>query len=209
MTSSAQGWPAGVSALNKLSSPIRQIGVIVRDIDAAMRHWSELTGIGPFVVFRNVALEDDYRYYGEVAEPPVVDLALGYSGGLQFELIQQLNDARSGYRDYLAAGLEGMQHLSPQFASAAEYDDAYAHLIGNGLTLVHEGRMKGTPFRFAYFAAPGGGFPQFEISEVLNPALKPAFDRIQTLNASWDGTTPAVIEIHDMADMNRILGLEE
>ncbi|GGJ53160.1 glyoxalase [Sphingopyxis bauzanensis] len=209
MTSSAQPWPAGVEALNKLSSPVRQIGVIVRDIDAAMRHWSELTGIGPFVVFRNVALEDDYRYCGQLAEPPVVDLALGYSGGLQFELIQQLNDAPSGYRDYLAAGLEGLQHLSPQFASAEEYDDAYAHLIRNGLSLVHEGRMKGTPFRFAYFSTPRGGFPQFEISEVLNPALKPAFDHIEALNAAWDGTTPAVIEIHDMAEMGRILGLEE
>ncbi len=206
--SSAPAWPNGVRGLNKLASPIRQIGVIVRDIDAAMRHWTELTGIGPFVVFRNVELEDDYRYSGSIAKPPVVDLALGYSGGLQFELIQQLNDAPSGYLDYLAAGQEGMQHVSPQFASPEEYDAAYAHLTGNGLKLVHEGRMKGTPFRFAYFSAPGGGFPQFEISEVRHPALMPAFERIEALNAAWDGTTPAVIEIHDMADMGRILGLE-
>lgn len=207
MTNSAE-WPHGVKALNKLPNPIRQIGVIVRDIDAAMRFWSELTGVGPFVVFRNVELEDDYRYRGKPAKSPVVDLALGYSGDIQFELIQQINDAPSGFRDFIDAGMEGMQHVSPQFSSPEEYDAAFAKLIGNGLDLVHEGRMKGTPFRFAYFSHPNGGFPQFEISEVRHPALVPAFDRIQLLNAQWDGTTPAVIEIIDMAQMGEVLGLE-
>lgn len=200
--------PRGAGRLNKLSSPVRQIGIVVRDIDAAMHHWSELAGIGPFVVFREVKLEDDYRYRGGTAKPPVVHLALAYSGSIQFELIQQLNDAPSAYLDFLEAGLEGMQHVSPQFASADEYDAAHALLSDNGLELVHEGRMKGTPFRFAYFSAPAGGWPQFEISEVLHPALKPVFDRIEQLNREWDGTTPAVIEIADMADMGRILGLE-
>ncbi|MGD9812617.1 MAG: VOC family protein [Sphingobium sp.] len=194
--------------MNKLPIPIRQIGVVVRDIDAAMRHWSELTGMGPFVVFRNVALEDDYRYRGELAEPPVVDLALGYSGAVQIELIQQLNDAPSAFRDFTESGLEGLQHVSPQFSSREDYDAAYHRLLENGLELVHEGRMKGTPFRFAYFSSPQGGWPQYEISEVQHPALKPAFDRIEALNAAWDGTTPAVIEIHDMAELGQMLGLE-
>lgn len=204
----APQWPHGVKTLNKQPVPIRQIGVVVRDIDAAMRYWSELTGVGPFVVFRNVELEDDYRYRGKPAKPPVVDLALGYSGEIQFELIQQLNDAPSGFREFIDAGMEGMQHVSPQFSSPEDYDAAYAKLIENGLQLVHEGRMKGTPFRFAYFAHPDGGFPQFEISEVRHPALMPAFDKIQLLNEQWDGTTPAVIEIMDMAEMGKILGLE-
>lgn len=206
--SSAHEWPNGVKALNKLSVPIRQIGVIVRDIDAAMRYWTELTGIGPFVVFRNLELGDDYRYRGELAKPPIVDLALGYSGAIQFELIQQLNDAPSGFADYIAAGQEGMQHVSPQFASPEEYDAAYEQLRRNGLEVIHEGTMKGTPFRIAYFSPPGGGFPQYEISEVRHPSMVPAFDRIEMLNAQWDGTTPAVINITDMAEMGKVLGLE-
>jgi len=204
-----RAWPNGVKALNKLSSPIRQIGVIVRDIDAAMRYWTELTGVGPFVVFRNLALDDDYRYRGQPAKAPVVDLALGYSGPLQFELIQQLNDAPSGFLDYLAAGQEGMQHVSPQFASSEEYDAAYERLLGNGLEIVHEGRMKGSPFRIAYFASADGGFPQYEISEVRHPTMMPAFERIEKLNADWDGTTPAVIEVMELADLGKVLGLEE
>jgi len=188
--------------------PITQIGVIVRDIDAAMAYWTELMGIGPFVVFRNVELDDDYRYRGKIERPPVVHLALGYSGSIQFELIEQLNDAPSGYLEYLGAGLEGMQHLSPQFASPDDYDAAYEKLQRNGLELVHEGRLKGTPFRFAYFAHPAGGFPQYEISEVQNPALKPVFDRIEALNRDWDGSGSSVIEIFDLAEMGSALGLE-
>jgi catechol 2,3-dioxygenase-like lactoylglutathione lyase family enzyme len=200
-------WPNGVKALNKLKVPITQIGVIVRDIEVSMRYWTELTGIGPFVVFRNLELED-YRYRGELVKPPIVDLALGYSGEIQFELIQQLNDAPSGFADFIAAGQEGMQHVSPQFASPEEFDAAYEQLRENGLVVVHEGRMKDTPFRIAYFTTPGGGFPQYEISEVRHPSMVPAFDRIELLNVQWDGTTPAVIDIMDMAEMGRILGLE-
>lgn len=201
-------WPNGVKALNKLARPITQIGVVVRDLEVTMRRWTELMGIGPFVVFRGLALDDDYRYRGEAAKPPVVDLALGYSGGIQFELIEQLNDAPSGFLDFLAAGQEGMQHLSPQFASAEDYDAAYAQLVSNGLEVVHQGTMKGTPFRIAYFSTPDGGFPQYEISEVRHPSMVPAFDRIELLNAQWNGTTPAVIDIFDMAEMGKVLGLE-
>jgi hypothetical protein len=206
--SNERAWPNGVKALNKLSVPIRQIGVIVRDIDEAMRYWTELTGIGPFVVFRNLALEDDFQYRGKLSDPPIVDLAIGYSGAIQFELIQQLNDAPSGFLDYIAAGQEGMQHVSPQFASAEEYDAAHAQLCKNGLEIIHEGRMKDTPLRIAYFGLPGGGFPQYEISEVRHPSMVPAFDRIEQLNADWDGTTPAVIDILNLADLGKVLGLD-
>jgi hypothetical protein len=209
MTGTAStAWPHGVAHLNKLPVPIRQIGIVVRDIDAAMRRWSETMGVGPFVVFRRMELEDDYRYRGQLAPPPIVDLALGYSGAIQFELIQQLNEAPSGYADFLAKGLEGMQHVSPQFASAEDYDAAYAKLLAGGLVPVHQGRMKGTPFRFAYFEHSDGGLPQYEISEVQHPSLKPVFDRIEALNAAWDGGSAAVIEIFDMAEMGHALGLE-
>lgn len=199
--------PNGVGSVNRLTSPIRQIGIIVRDIDAAMRYWTELAGIGPFVVFRNLELDDDWRYRGENSKPPTVDLAIGYSGSLQFELIQQLNDAPSGFADYLAEGREGMQHVSPQFASPEEYDAAYQQLLGRGLEVVHEGRMKGAPYRIAYFALPGGGWPHIEISEVRHPDMLPAFEHIEKLNATWNGSTPAVIEVMDLAEMGSVLGL--
>ena len=189
--------------------PIRQIGVVVSDLAAAMCSWTELTGIGPFVVLRNFTMEDGYRYKGNVSKPPIVDLALAFSNGIQFELIQQLNDAPSAFLDFLAAGQDGVQHLSPQFSTPEEYDAAYAQLVARGLQISHEGTIKGTPFRFAYFATADGGCPQYEISETRHPALARAFERIELLNEQWDGTTPAVIDIMDLSEMDKILGLED
>jgi hypothetical protein len=38
--------------------PIRQNGYVVRDIDAALRHWTEVLGVGPFYYFERVPSED-------------------------------------------------------------------------------------------------------------------------------------------------------
>ena len=83
------------------ADPIRQIGFVVRDLDAAIGHWTRSIGVGPFVAFRALPFASDYRYRGDPAEPPVVSIAIAMSGPLQVELIQQHNDARSGYLDFL------------------------------------------------------------------------------------------------------------
>jgi len=41
-----------------------------------------------------------------------MSIALGNTGDLQIELIQQRNDASSMYMDFLNAGREGLQHMS-------------------------------------------------------------------------------------------------
>ncbi|UGT55897.1 VOC family protein [Nocardia asteroides] len=41
--------------------PIMQVGYVVTDLDAAIAHWLEHTGIGPWTVFRGVRLDGTYR----------------------------------------------------------------------------------------------------------------------------------------------------
>ena len=89
---------------------LRQNGYVVRDIEAALRHWTEVLGIGPFFYFERVPIEE-FRYRGEPS-PLDVSIALGQSGALQIELIQQRNDAPSMYKDFLDAGHEGLQHVA-------------------------------------------------------------------------------------------------
>ena len=43
---------------------IRQNGYVVRDVEAAMKHWTEVLGVGPFFYFERVPIED-FRYRGE------------------------------------------------------------------------------------------------------------------------------------------------
>jgi catechol 2,3-dioxygenase-like lactoylglutathione lyase family enzyme len=178
--------------MTRLAGPLRQIGVIVEDVDAAIRHWTQVVGVGPFVLFRNLAFDTDYRYRGESAEPPLTSIAVGHSAGLQIEIIQQHNDAPSGYRDFLSSGREGMQHVSSWFDDPAEYDAARERLLGEGLTSVHEGRAAGSTCRFAYFAGADGAWPQMEISEALTPDIKPLSDFLIRRAATWDGSEPVI-----------------
>ena len=43
--------------MSRLLGEIRQNGYVVRDVEAAMRHWSEVLGVGPFFYFERVPIE--------------------------------------------------------------------------------------------------------------------------------------------------------
>ena len=97
--------------MSRFFGEIRQNGYVVRDIDAALAHWTGTLGVGPFFYFERVPIAD-FRYRGEPS-PVEVSIALANSGALQIELIQQRNDAPSMYRDFLRAGREeiGRAHV--------------------------------------------------------------------------------------------------
>src|SRR5438270_540144 len=96
--------------MSRLFGPMRQVGIVVRDIEKAMRHWVEVCGIGPWFYAEQLPLTE-FRYKGRVYDIKM-SVALANSGDVQLELIQQRCDSPSLYRDFLAAGHEGMQHWS-------------------------------------------------------------------------------------------------
>jgi Glyoxalase/Bleomycin resistance protein/Dioxygenase superfamily len=72
-----------------------QNGYVVRDIEKAMKFWTEVQCVGPFFYIPSVKT-DWFRYRG--ADSPVeMSIALANAGDLQIELIQQRNDAPSMY----------------------------------------------------------------------------------------------------------------
>ena len=34
--------------MSRLFGPMRQVGIVVRDIEKAMHHWAEVCGVGPW-----------------------------------------------------------------------------------------------------------------------------------------------------------------
>jgi hypothetical protein len=58
---------------------VLQNGYVVRDMDAALEHWTEVLGVGPFHYVENVEM-DSFTFR---AEPSDIDvsIALGNSGG--------------------------------------------------------------------------------------------------------------------------------
>jgi catechol 2,3-dioxygenase-like lactoylglutathione lyase family enzyme len=175
--------------MSRTYGPIRQIAFVVRDLDAALRYWTETLGVGPFFVMRNVSPED-FQYRGAPSPSPRMSLALGNSGDLQVELIEQHDDHPSAYRDFLDSGREGMQHVSA-WVTHDEYDGVMKRMLDDGVAVAHSGAMAAAGVRFAYFAtdtAPGGLL--YEIADVLEPQIYPLMEMIAAAAKDWDGTDP-------------------
>src|SRR5437879_11500823 len=79
--------------MSRLFGPMRQVGIVVRDIDKAMRHWVAVCGVGPWFYAEQLPM-DEFRYKGRRYDIKV-SIALANSGDVQLELIQQRCESRS------------------------------------------------------------------------------------------------------------------
>ena len=174
--------------MSRIFGAIRQLAMVVRDAEATMKQWAE-AGVGPFYVIRDFQ-PVGYRYRGEAMPGPKLSLCFAQSGPLQIEVIQQHDDTPSAYRDFLAAGREGCQHVCAWFDSHAAFDAKRAALLTAGYELIHEGGAQAPKSRFAYFATNLPGALMFEISEALVPELKPLWDLVESSAGNWDGSDP-------------------
>jgi hypothetical protein len=162
---------------------IRQNGYVVRDIEAALEHWTQVLGVGPFHYFEQVPIED-FHYRG-APSPIEVSIALGNWGALQIELIQQRNDAPSMYRDFLAAGHEGLQHVAVWTNRMDEELDAISRA---GYDVGQSGRV-GRNGRFVYLSTQAHPGTVVEVSEVSG-GKGGFFEQIAREAADWDGSDP-------------------
>jgi len=164
--------------------PGRQVAYVVKDIEAAMQEWIKL-GVGPWFYAAKVPVEN-FTYKGQPSDVQFA-AALTNSGDLQIELIQQLNDAPSLYRDFIASGVEGIQHIS-HWLDTEGYEKKYQELIGLGFMVGHEGTI-GVNGRFAYFIHDKLPGTVLEVSE-MSGFKGEYFKAIAEICAKWDGTDP-------------------
>jgi hypothetical protein len=170
--------------MSRIFGPVRQNGYVVRDVEAAMRHWTQVLGVGPFFYFEKVPIQD-FRYQG-APSPLEVSIALANSGPLQIELIQQRNDAPSTYRDFLAAGHEGLQHVAYWTKS---FDEDMERVLKLGYEVRQSGTIGGPNGRFVYLLTEGHPGTIVELSEVSG-AKGRFFEHIAELARAWDGSQP-------------------
>lgn len=162
---------------------IRQLGYVVKDIEAAMAYWSQTLGVGPWFYNPKVPIKN-YQYRGESHEPHN-SVALANSGFVQVELIQCRNDVPSMYRDFLRAGHTGLQHVAYW---TEDYDADLARLQAQGFKAVMSGEV-GERGRFIYFDTEYHPGTVIELSEVAGPKGK-MFDLIREASKGWDGSDP-------------------
>lgn len=170
--------------MSRFFGNVRQNGYVVRDIDAALKHWTEVLGVGPFYYIDSVPV-DHFTYRG-VPSDVELSIALGNSGDLQIELIQQRNDAPSMYKEFLDAGHEGLQHMAYWTQT---YQEDYDRLTGQGYKVGQEGQIGGEQGRFVYFDTEAHGGTVIELSDISG-AKGSFFEHIRKAADGWDGGKP-------------------
>jgi hypothetical protein len=171
--------------MSRIFGKVCQNGYVVRDIEAAMKHWTEVLGVGPFYYIERVHM-DWFRYRGADSPAPECSIALANTGDLQIELIQQHDTARSMYRDFTERGREGLQHMSYW---TTNYEEDFTRFLNLGYRVGQEGQIGGPQGRFAYFDTETHPGTIIEISDISGPKGQ-FFQRIREAAATWDGTRP-------------------
>ena len=162
---------------------IKQLGYVVHDIEAAMRHWVDVLGVGPWYYVDRLPVTN-FLYRGEPSDVHA-SIALANSDGTQIELIQQRNAAPSMYRDFLAEGPEGLQHVSTW---PVDYDGVVKAALARGYRIGQSGESPRGPFAYFETARAHRG-TVMEIA-AMTPARKRQFDAIEAAARGWDGRDP-------------------
>ncbi|MGH6787812.1 MAG: VOC family protein [Novosphingobium sp.] len=162
--------------------PVMQLAWLPSDFDAALRHWTETMGVGPFFLMENIALED-MRYRGQPTGA-IFSLALSYWGDIQIELIRPENDAPSIYTGEYAVR-DRLHHVCLLVEDIA---DAYAACTEYGAEVLIEAKVGESGA--VIYADPGGG--PGSLVEILQtqPGTAELFGMIKQAAANWDGSDP-------------------
>jgi catechol 2,3-dioxygenase-like lactoylglutathione lyase family enzyme len=134
---------------------VDQVALVVRDLDAAMRRYSEQFGVGPWRVY---TFSPDWvrgmTFRGR-EQPFSMRLGLADIGPLGYELIEPL-EGPTTYHEFLDAHGEGLHHLGYW---VDDLDAAIAEMASAGFPVLQSGRGIGVD--------GDGGFAYFETDAVL------------------------------------------
>ena len=169
--------------MSRLFGEMRQIGIVVRDIHAAMHHWVNVCGVGPWFYADKLPLTE-FSYRGTRHDDIHVSIALANSGEVQLELIEQRCDTPSMYRDFLAAGHEGMQHWS---SWPEDYDARLKAALGSGMSIGQNGNS--ARGRFVYLWDEGHPGTVIEMADMTADRAR-IFAAVRDAAAAWDGKDP-------------------
>ncbi len=163
--------------------PVMQIAFVPSDFAAALTHWTEVMGVGPFYLIENIQL-GDMRYLGQPTDCKF-SLALAYWGDMQIELIRPENDAPGIYQGKYAANADVLHHtciLTDNLEQARKIAEAA------GAKVLVEGTV-GDDGAVIYVDTGGGAGSIVEILQLASGS-DGLFAMIKAASVGWDGSDP-------------------
>lgn len=165
---------------------VMQLAFVPPDFDAAVRHWTQVMGVGPFYLMEGIHLEG-MKYKGEPTAA-AFDLALAYWGDMQVELIRPRDDHPSIYSgEYADVGtgpLGGLHHVC---ILVDDIEEAYRVCCEQGAEIVIEGQLGDSR---VIYVDPGMG--PGHLVEILQQGESgpDLFAMIKQAGKDWDGSEP-------------------
>jgi hypothetical protein len=154
---------------------------VVADMQAALKHWTQVQGAGPFFVGDMHIAE--HRYRGERA-PLAIKVAFGFSGGLLIELIEPLPGDSSVFTEVLNKRGPGYHHVMLRM----DFDEGCKRLKAAGHAVALESM---TPMgeRCVLFDTQdeNGGF--IELMD-LHIGFGKLTEAMSHAHEGWDGSAP-------------------
>src|SRR5262245_37946984 len=117
------------------TTTVMQVGIIVRDIEAKARAWSEILGIPiPPIIITDTVDVAQTEYQGQPTSARA-KLAFFHMGQVDIELIEPIGEP-STWKDQLDQHGDSMHHIAFQVQGMR---DKLAYLDSNGIPLVQKG----------------------------------------------------------------------
>ncbi len=160
--------------LTPLFGPVRQTAYIVPDIETAIEDWGSQLGIGPFALCREITPLAGSTFRGEPTAEVVMNVAFAYIDDLQLELIEQVNETPSMYRE--AVERSGFGHHHYGFC-VEDFDATYGRAMTDGFDAVVDAGVKGYARQTDDARKRIGGHGCGE--SVWNDLTRPYFDGIR------------------------------
>jgi hypothetical protein len=190
---------------------VEQLGDVVPDLEQEIKWWLA-RGVGPWLTLGPYTIKHT-EYLGKPS-PPRLILAFCQVGGVQLEIIQQLNDVPSPYSAFYAAGKSRLHHCA--YYVESDYQKALADIVAAGET-VQMKMWAGAEYTYVGLRSPMDPLLQQididpdkeeavrewirdssdQVCNVLElieftPNIRKLFARVTEAAATWDGTTNPV-----------------
>ncbi len=132
---------------------VGQIGMIVKDIDAAVQFYKRFFGVNQIVAFDVPDAHCELK-----GKPCTYDMKMGFTmlGDLQVEFIQEVKGP-SPYSEFIARHTEGIQHLGYY---VDDLDAELASITAAGIGVYAQGELLGTRWAYLDTGTSGGGVIQ-------------------------------------------------
>jgi catechol 2,3-dioxygenase-like lactoylglutathione lyase family enzyme len=132
--------------MNPVMPPIRQLGFVVQDVDRARVEFDAAFGVRRWYRSKMAAYEVVYR-----GQPIEIDwdIIVGYSGGLQIELIRVVEAGPNLYHEVLGEEI-GFHHVG---TVVRDFDRRVGRMEDAGIEVLQSGSIRfagGGACRFAY-----------------------------------------------------------